>query len=148
MYLMCGVSPRFGKHERVHKGYCIEQSCEFVMRSVHTHDVCMVLVTEYGQIMSPIHTAWNIQDRVTQEFKRVRESGNLPHAAFMIQTFSKARPPLHVVVGVLRGYNPYYAAFCAAMQCISSLPQYVQYVLVPAAMDAAAAFAALKTCVH
>lgn len=145
MYLMCGVSSYPPKlRQAPHAGYVIKESVEFVARSAGVHDVLMVLVNEAGEVVSPLHTAWNIQDRVTQEFSRMHDSG-VP-TAFMLQAFSKSRAPIHVLVGVLRGYNPYYDTFCEAMRRITTGPQYVQYVFVPASMDSGAAFAALKTC--
>lgn len=147
MYLMCGVSnyPPKLRHAP-HSGYVIKESAEFVARSAGVHDVLMVLVNEAGEVVSPINTAWNITDRVTQEFRRMYDSGMSPPNAFMLQAFSTSKAPVHVVVGVLRGYNPYYDTFCEAMRRVTAGPQYVQYVVVPASLDPAAAFAALKTC--
>lgn len=140
---MCGVASLPPKlRQAPHCGYVIQEPVEFVARSAGVHDVLMVLVNEAGDVVSPIHPAWNIQDRVTQEFARMQD---VP-AVFMLQAFSTSRAPIHVLVGVLRGYNPYYDAFCEAMRRVAAGPQYVQYVFVPAAMDPAAAFAALKTC--
>ena len=145
MYLMCGVSsyPPKLKHAP-HSGYVIHESAEFVARSAGTHDVLMVLVNESGEVVSPMNTTWNIQERVTQEFTRMQASG-IP-TAFMLQAFSESKAPVHVMVGVLRGYNPYYDTFCEAIRRITAAPQYVQYVIVPASVDPAAAFSALKTC--
>ena len=145
MYLMCGVAgyPPKLRHAP-HCGYVIKESAEFVARSAGAHDVLMVLVNESGGVVSPLNTTWNVQERVTQEFVRMQDSG-VP-GAFVLQAFSKSKPPVHVVVGVLRGYNPYYDTFCEAIRRVTAGPQYVQYVIVPASVDPAAAFAALKTC--
>jgi hypothetical protein len=147
MYLMCGAVNCKKRLHVPHAGYAIEQSADFVVRSAGTNDVFVVLVHEQsGEVASPVNMDWNIKERICQEFARMHDAGIPLPTAFMLQAFSKTRSPLQVVVGVLRGYNPYYDAFCAVIMRIAAGPQYVQYAILPASVDAGAAFAALKIC--